>query len=138
MDAGNGHAPDNQMPEWAQSLFEKIASVIEYKGVAHTEGYHYGPDDTAWGVDLLELAPALMDLSEFGGEEGEEGYGIIHHFDLLATQDAFDEMLALGFGIENDGRPCITMEGKVDGRMVVVLVYTAPPEDEEDEPDEEP
>ena len=37
------------------------------------------------------------------------------------------------FGIENDGRSCITIEGKVGGQHVAVLIYTTPFEDTEDD-----
>ena len=114
---------DNHMPDWVRTLFEEIGSGIEFKGPAYVEGHYFEPDETAWGIHLLEMAPALMDLSELGAEEGEQGYGIIHSFDLLATQEAFDEVVGLLFGIENDGRSCITIEGKVGGQHVAVLIY---------------
>lgn len=125
---------ETQMPDWVRSLFENVASGIEFKGIASMEGRYAEPDETSWGIDLLEMAPSLMDLSEFGVDTGEQGYGIIHNFDLLLAQEAFDDVSALAFGIENDGRPCITIEGKIDGREVAVLIYTTPFEDaEEDE-----
>jgi hypothetical protein len=124
---------DNHMPDWVRTLFEEIASGIEFKGFADMEGYYAKPDETSWGIHLLEMAPSLMDLSELGAEEGEQGYGIMHSFDLLATQEAFDEVAGLSFGIENDGRSCITIEGKVGEQDVVVLIYITPFEDTEDD-----
>ena len=90
---------NNQMPDWAKSLFENIAESIEFKGMAYMEGRYSEPDATGWGLDLIEIAPALMDLSEFGAEGGEQGYGIIHSFDLLFAQEPFSEVAALTFGI---------------------------------------
>lgn len=120
------------MPDWAVPIFETIVSAIEFKGIAYMEGYYSAPDETAWGLDLLELAPALMNISEQGADDGEQCYGIIHNFDLLTAQAAFDEVMVMAFGIENDGRPCITIEGKVGERDIVALIYTDPFEDAED------
>jgi hypothetical protein len=122
---------DNHMPDWAQSLFEAIASTIQFKGMAHLEGRYSAPDETAWGTHFLEMSPALIDLTEHGLAEGELAYGILHSFDLKAAGDGFDEVAALVFGIENDGRPCITMEGTIGGREVVVQIFTEPFEDGE-------
>jgi hypothetical protein len=122
---------ENQMPDWVQALFEALASTIEFKGMAYMEGYYSAPDETAWGVDLLEMAPALMEIAEAGPNDGEEVYGIIHNFDLLAAQELFDEVNGLIFGLENDGLPCITIEGTTGGREIVVLIYVLPFEDAE-------
>jgi hypothetical protein len=64
---------------------------------------------------------------------GRAGLGIIHSFDLLATQEAFDEVAGLSFSIENDGHSCITIEGKIDKQDVAVLIYITPFEDTEDD-----
>ena len=121
----------NCMPDWVQSLFETIASTIEFKGIAYMEGLYSEPDETAWGINLLEMAPSLIELSGTGSDDGEQVYSIIHNFDLLAAEDGFDEVEGLAFGIENNGCPCITIEGKVGGREVVVLIYAEPFEDGE-------
>jgi len=122
----------NPMPDWVQSLFEFLASTIEFKAIACMQGRYSEPDETAWGIHLLEMAPSLMQLSETGSEEEEKVYGLIHNLDLLAAEDGFDEVEALAFGIDNNACPCITIEGMVGGREVVVLIYSDP--FEEDEP----
>ena len=119
------------MPDWAQSLFERIASAIEFKGVAYIEGRYSAPDESSWGIDLLEMAPSIIDVSENGLDEGEQCYGVIHTFDLITAQASLDEVMGMAFGIDNDGRSCITFEGKVGGRDVVILVYAYPFEDAE-------
>ncbi len=121
----------NQMPNWIESLFESIVSGIEFKGVASMEGRYSTPEETSWGIDLLEMAPALMQVLEPGSSQGENCYGLIHNFDLMTTQSAFDEVVAMGFGIDNDGRHLITIEGKVDEHELIVLIYTDPFEDAE-------
>jgi hypothetical protein len=62
---------ENQMPDWVQALFEALSSTIEFKGMAYMEGYYSAPDETTWGVDLLEMAPALMEITEAGPNDGE-------------------------------------------------------------------
>ena len=37
------------------------------------------------------------------------------------------------FGFENDGQPSVSIEGKYQGREVVVLVYFEPVPDEDDD-----
>lgn len=122
---------EDEMPDWAQDVFEGIASQVEFKGPAEMEARYFEPGATSWGVSLLEIAPAVLDLSRLGGKEGEVGYGLIHAFDLLAAQEALDEVAGLAFGLENDGRPMLTMEGKAQGHEIVVLIHAEP----FDEPD---
>jgi hypothetical protein len=122
---------ENHMPDWARSLFETIVSGIEFKGIAYMEGRYSAPDETAWGLDLMEIAPSLMKVSERGPDDREQCYGIIHNFDLMRAQEAFDEIIDMSFGIDNDGRYCMTLEGKVGEREIVVLIYTEPFEDSE-------
>ena len=127
----SGMSTIKQMPDWVESLFEKLASGIEFKGVAWMEGHHSLPDETSWGIDLLEMAPALLQISTHGLGEGEECYGLIHNFDLMTAQSAFDEVTEMGFGIDNEGRHVITIEGKVGNHEIVALIYTDPFEDAE-------
>ncbi len=117
---------EKQMPVWAQWLFDTIASTIEFKGPASLEGRYSAPSETDWGVDLLELAPALLELGVLGPKDGEPVYGLIHNLDLLAAQQAFDEIAALTFGFENDGRPYFTFEGNAQGHEITVVIYTSP------------
>lgn len=97
-----------QMPDGVESLFESLASGIEFKGVAWMEGRYSRPDETSWGIDLLEMAPALLQISAPGLGGGEECYGLIHNFDLTTAQSAFDEVAEMWFGIDNDRRHAIT------------------------------
>ena len=87
---------DNHMPDWVRTLLEEIGSGIRIQGTRVIwKDIIPRLIETSWGIHLLEMAPALMDLSELGAEEGEQGYGIMHSFDLLATQEAFDEVAGL-------------------------------------------
>jgi hypothetical protein len=120
-----------QMPDWIESLFETIVSGIEFKGAASMEGRYFTPEETSWGIDLLEMAPALMEITDRESGKEEQCYGLIHNFDLMTAQSAFDEVVAMGFGIDNDGRHLITIEGKAGKREIVVLIFTDPFEDAE-------
>jgi hypothetical protein len=120
-----------QMPDWVRTVFETLASGIEFKGVASMEGRYFLPDETAWGIDLLQMAPALLEVIEPESGEGEQCYGLIHNFDLIIAQSAFDEVVAMGVGIDNSGRHEVTIEGKVGELEIVVLIYTDPFEDAE-------
>lgn len=126
-------AEDNQMPEWAQTLCEKLAEAIEFKGPASMEGWYSAPEETSWGVDLIELFPAVMEIEEAGPNDGEEVFGIVNNFDLLAAQKVFDEVVEMAFGFDNEGESYITIEGKYKERDVVVLINFQPASDEEDE-----
>ena len=126
----------NQMPDWMKSLFEAICSTIEFKGMADLEARFSSPDATAWGTDLLEIRPALMDLSDHGLTEEEVAYGIIHAFDLKAVLNTFDGIEAFSFGIENDGCPRFIIEGTFEENDVIVLIYTEPFEDTPDTPEQ--
>ena len=114
------------LPGWAAELADGLADCIEFKSLGHLEARYSAPDETAWGIDLIELAPAPLEIVEAGPLDGERVYDIVHNFDLLAAQTSFDEVISLSFGFENDGRPCITLEGRLGGREIVVQVYFEP------------
>ncbi|HKX28145.1 MAG TPA: hypothetical protein VJ302_10655 [Blastocatellia bacterium] len=120
-----------RMSDWVESIFESLASGIEFKGVAWMEGRYLKPDETSWGINLLEMAPALLQISAPGLGEGEECYGLSHNFDLIAAQSAFDEVAEMRFGIDNDGRHAVTIEGKVGEHEIAAIIYTEPFEDAE-------
>jgi hypothetical protein len=134
---------ESYMPDWADKLCDAIAATIEFNGVADIEAFFWAPDETSWGTNLLEVAPAVMEIVEAGPNDGEHVFGIVHNFDLLALKENFEEVDALTFGFENDGQPTVTLEGKFEGNEVVVLIYFRPFQDEiaddtgeEDEADE--
>ncbi|RYX81275.1 hypothetical protein EON83_24825 [bacterium] len=126
-----------ELPEWINVLFDQISSAIEFKGLADIAWRYLDPESTYWGIDVLEIAPALMDLSQLGAEEGEFGYGIIHNLDLLEIQKAFQEVSSMSFGIENEDKSCITIEGTANNQQVMVFIYTEPFDDSYDEAEEQ-
>lgn len=122
---------EGQIPDWVADLAEAVAGAVEFKGQAGMEWRACRPDDTAWGVDLLEMAPALMEIAQAGPHDGEQVHGIIHSLNLLAVQEAFDEVVDLSFGLDNEGRPELTVEGRIGDREIVLLIHTYPFEDAE-------
>lgn len=122
---------EDETPDWVADLAEAVAGAVEFKGLANMEWRCYKPEDTAWGVDLLEMAPGLLEIVQAGPHDGEQVHGIIHSLDLLAVQDAFDEVVALSFGSDNEGRPEVTVEGRVEEKEIVLLIHTYPFEDAE-------
>jgi hypothetical protein len=81
---------------------------------------------------LLQLAPALMDGSVTeSNDTADQVYGIIHNLDLLNAQTALNEVIGLQFGINDDGRDFIAIEGRVGGKDLVVIIYSEPYEDAE-------
>jgi hypothetical protein len=121
---------ENPVPAWAQELAVAVADTIEFKAQASLDCQQWSPEETDWGVDLVELWPAVMEIQEAGPNDGEMVFGIIDTFDLLAVQKVFDQVDDFTFGYENDGRSNITIEGKFKGRDVIVIVYFEPEWDE--------
>lgn len=127
---------EGQVPDWVWKLAEEVASTIEFKAQASLDCLHFAAQDTDWGVDLVELWPTVMEIQEAGPNDGEIVFGIVDSFDLLAAQKIFDNLDAVTYGYEYDGRGKITFEGEFKGRMVVVVVYFEPElDDVEDEED---
>jgi len=127
---------EDLVPEWARDLAQSIADAIEFKAQAFLDCQQMEPEESEWGVDLVELWPALMEIQEAGPNDGELVFGIVDRFDLLAAEKVFDEVHEIMFGFEDDGQPKITFEGTFKGRLVVVIVYFEPWFDDEDEEDD--
>ena len=124
---------EDLVPKWARELAEEIASMIEFEAPAILDCQQSEPEETEWGVDLVELWPAVMEIQEAGPNDGEIVYGIVHSFDILAAQKIFDKVNSVKFGFEIANRPIVTIEGNFKGRPVVVIVYFEPEfEDDED------
>jgi hypothetical protein len=117
---------DSDMPDWVQSLFETLAATIELEGMTYVEGRYSSPEETDWGIDLLEIAPALMEIAAVSSHATERVFGSIRDFDLLAAQDVFNEVTAMSLGIDDNETPCLTIEGMVSKREIVVLVRMSP------------
>ena len=126
---------EDQVPVWARELAESLAEAIEFKGQAFLDCQQSAPEETEWGVDLVELWPAVMEIQEAGPNDGEIVFGIVDNFDLLAALKIFDRVDAFTFGYENDGRGKVTIEGMFRGREVVVIVYFEPELGDEEEPE---
>jgi hypothetical protein len=117
---------DHNWPTWASELFETITGSIESKGIGRFEGAY----DEA--EERIEVAPALAQLAHAGPDDGATVWSLIHHVDLLAIQQAFDQVEAVGMLLDNeDGSPELSVEGVFQGRRVWVTIYTKPFDDAE-------
>jgi hypothetical protein len=124
---------EDLVPEWALELAQAMADIIEFGALASLDCEQSGPEETEWGVDLVELWPALMEIQEAGPNDGEIVFGIVHRFDILAAQGIFDHVEKIHFGFAFLGQPQITFEAWFKGRPVVVIVYFDPRFDEDDD-----
>jgi hypothetical protein len=129
-------AADKKTPEWIEMLGTAIASTIEWKAPAYVEWYYSKADENGWGVDLIELYPALVEIEEAGPNDGEIVFAEVNSFDILEAQKKLDEVDSVMFGFETAGQPSISLEGKYKGQEIIVIIYFLPASDyEEDETD---
>src|SRR5215216_3392984 len=122
---------DNETPEWVETLGEAIASTIEFQGPAYIEWYYSKADENGWGVDLLELNPALVEIEEAGPYDGEIVFVKVNSVDILAAQKALDEVDAVTLGYETEDQSNISIEGSYKGQKVIVMIYFEPAFDDE-------
>jgi len=125
---------DSKTPEWVEMLSTAIASTIEWEAPTYLEWYYSKSDENSWGVDLIELYPAPIEIEEAGPNDGEIVFAKLNNFDILEAQKKLDEVVSVTFGFEMDGEPNIAIEGKYKGHEVAVVIYFQPTSDfEEDE-----
>lgn len=122
---------NDETPEWVENLGEAIASTIEFQGPAYIEWYYSKADENGWGVDLLELYPALVEIEEAGPYDGEIVFIKVNSVDILAAQKALDEVDTVTFGYETEDQTNISIEGKYKGQQVMVVIYFEPAFDDE-------
>jgi hypothetical protein len=122
---------DEKTPEWVATLGEAIVSTIEFQGPAYIEWYYSKADENGWGVDLLELSPALVEIEEAGPYDGEIVFVKVNSVDILAAQKVLDEVYAVTFGYETDDQTNISIDGKYSGQEIVVVIYFEPAVDDE-------
>ena len=119
---------EHEWPLWASELFETIVASIESKGIGRFQGA-YDEDE---GTHQIEVAPALAQLARAGPDDGATVWCLIHNVDLLAIQQAFDQVEAMGMLLDNeDGSPELSVEGELQGRHVLVTIYAKPFDDAE-------
>ena len=83
---------EHNWPMWASELFETIVASIESKGMGSFQGAYYKDE----GTHQIEVAPALAQLARAGPDDGATVWALIHNVDLLAIQQAFDQVEAVG------------------------------------------
>ena len=119
---------EHEWPLWASELFETIVASIESKGIDSFQGAYYEDE----GTHQIEVAPALAQLARAGPDDGATVWALIHNVDLLAIQQAFDQVGWVGMLLDNeDGSPELSVEGELQGRHVLVTIYAKPFNDAE-------
>ena len=119
---------EHNWPMWASELFETIVASIESKGIGRFQGAYYEDE----GTHQIEVAPALAQLARAGPDDGATVWALIHNVDLLAIQQAFDQVGWVGMLLDNeDGSPELSVEGELQGRHVLVTIYAKPFDDAE-------
>jgi hypothetical protein len=119
---------EHTWPTWASELFETIVASIESKGMGSFQGAYYEDE----GTHQIEVAPALAQLARAGPDDGATVWALIHNVDLLAIQQAFDQVGWVGMLLDNeDGSPELSVEGELQGRHVLVTIYAKPFDDAE-------
>ena len=122
---------DHEWPLWASELFEAIVASIESKGIGSFQGAYYEAEESE-DTHQIEVAPALAQLARAGPDDGATVWALIHNVDLLAIQQAFDQVGSVGMLLDNeDGSPELTVEGELQGRQVLVTIYAKPFDDAE-------
>lgn len=124
----------SENPEWVDTLIELMTSMYDWKAPAYIDWIYSMADENDWGVDLIELYPALQELEGAGPNDGEIVYARVNSFDILEAQKVFDSMDSVSIGFEKDELPVINFEGKYKGHFIIVRVRFDPLSDfEEDE-----
>ena len=122
---------EHDWPVWASELFETIVACIEFKGPGSLQGAYYEAQDSE-DAEVIEVAPALAELAVAGPDDGATVWSAVHSVDLLGIQQAFDQVEAVEMLLDNeDGSPELWIEGQLQGRHVLVTVYTKPFDDAE-------
>jgi hypothetical protein len=115
---------------WWHALFYNVVGAIEDGGLGHFSGYHAEPDETFWGVDVLEIAPAIVPYQGPGVEEETLIYSPLRNVDVLAIQEAFDEVEGVSLTQDSEEGLVLMVEGRFGGRDVLVRIYADPIDDE--------
>jgi hypothetical protein len=122
---------EHNWPMWASELFETIVASIESKGIGRFQGAYYEAEESE-DTHQIEVAPALAQLARAGPDDGATVWALIHNVDLLAIQQAFDQVGWVGMLLDNeDGSPELSVEGELQGRQVLVTIYAKPFDDAE-------
>jgi hypothetical protein len=121
--ASKGKAED--IPTWVADVAEHVSGCIEYLWNCHTEWCYVLPKDNQWGVHMIELAPAPLELTESENEVGAFRLGV-QQFDVFAAQQIFDEVDETTFR-QPLGLVEVAMQGRIGDDVVRVTFFLASP-----------
>jgi hypothetical protein len=113
-----------KFPRWVKELLGSVfeACVSDIKGRMSGFSYRWArPQDNHGGTWLLQIAPAVMEISG-GKDDGATGFDFVD-VDLLALPKCLDEVDSFAYDPECGEEPHLTLVGKKGKRDVVVEIY---------------
>ncbi len=125
-----------EMPAWADRLFEQLSVAVDFPGYATQAGRYTEPDATDWGLDLIELAPGLLDQAEADLPDavvpyGLPMYGLLRVIDLLALYDVFAPIDSFALDFDEPRQFHVTLTGRFEARRVAMIIQLTPFDDAE-------
>ena len=125
-----------EMPAWADRLFEQLSAAVDFPGFATQAGRYTEPDATDWGLDLIELAPGLLDQVEARPQDGvlpygQPMYGLLRVIDLLMLHDVFAPIDSYALDFDEPRQFHVTLTGRFEARRVAVIIQFTPFDDAE-------
>jgi hypothetical protein len=115
-------------PEWAMELCEEVLDCIE--GFSFFEPRYYAPDANEYGIHLIEIAPAKLEIAEAGEHDGEEVFDSNFDVDLLALKRLFGRVRYFHSEIDYETfTRKFSLEATYQRRAVVLAIRTVPFDD---------
>jgi hypothetical protein len=115
------------MPDWLDELLGSVceACVNEVKGRMSGLSCRWAePENNQWGTWLLEVAPAVVEISG-GKQDGETVFDFVD-VDLLALPMCLDEVEWFNYDPDYGNTPHLSLGGKYRKQEVVVQVFFEP------------
>jgi hypothetical protein len=118
-------------PQWLEELLGSVcdACVSEVKGRLSGFSSRWSrPGENAWGTWLLQVAPAVIEISG-GKDDGTRGFDFVDA-DLLALPQRLDDVESFAYEPDYGQRPCLTLVGKRGQHEVAIEVFFEPFDDD--------
>ena len=122
-----------KMPRWLAHVLDSVweACVNDVKGRMSGISCRWAkPDDNSWGTWLLEVAPSVIEISG-GKDDGATGFDFVD-VDLLALPKCLDAVESFAYDPDYGKEPRLILVGTKRGREIVIQIYFAPFEDDEE------
>jgi hypothetical protein len=117
---------------WLENLAGSICEACICDVTGRMSGFSYRlakPADNCWGTWLLQIAPAVIEISG-GRDDGATGFDFVDA-DLLALPKCLDHVETFNYDPDNEDCPRLRLIGTKGKREVVVEIFFEPFEDDE-------